>query len=209
MPRTANCHSLRHTAGSQWIVAGVDLLTLSRRLGARLRILHDGCLRTHADRATGACGRGARPLDRVIGPRMAPEWPHLSHPNGRGRRKALMNVGAPKGVRTPVSTLKGCCKGGPPIPSCIAEYQNVPVHMAISTSGPSAVPRRYVQYHPTWPQHGPKCPYPIHAGSVTSGDQLYRFRERTHVRAAGGLGTTPARQSPTHARAAAPAFCLY
>ena len=107
VPRTANCHSLRHTAGSQWIVAGVDLLTLSRRLGARLRILHDGCLRTHADRATGACGRGARPLDRVIGPRMAPEWPHLRHPNGRGRRKILVNVGAPKGVRTPVSTLKG------------------------------------------------------------------------------------------------------
>ena len=32
-PRTVNFHSLRHTAASQWIRAGVDLLTVSRRLG--------------------------------------------------------------------------------------------------------------------------------------------------------------------------------
>ena len=32
-PRTVNFHSLRHTAASQWIKAGVDLLTVSRRLG--------------------------------------------------------------------------------------------------------------------------------------------------------------------------------
>ena len=28
-----NFHTLRHTAASQWILAGVDLLTVSRRLG--------------------------------------------------------------------------------------------------------------------------------------------------------------------------------
>ena len=32
-PGTVNFHSLRHTAASQWIKAGVDLLTVSRRLG--------------------------------------------------------------------------------------------------------------------------------------------------------------------------------
>ncbi len=32
-PDTVNFHSLRHTAASQWIKAGVDLLTVSRRLG--------------------------------------------------------------------------------------------------------------------------------------------------------------------------------
>ena len=46
-------------------------------------------------------------LDREIGPRLAPRWCHSSQPNERGWPKALVNVGAPKGVRTPVSTLKG------------------------------------------------------------------------------------------------------
>ena len=32
-PREVNFHTLRHTAASQWILAGVDLLTVSRRLG--------------------------------------------------------------------------------------------------------------------------------------------------------------------------------
>ena len=32
-PKEVNIHTLRHTAASQWIVAGVDLLTVSRRLG--------------------------------------------------------------------------------------------------------------------------------------------------------------------------------
>ncbi len=32
-PATVNFHALRHTAASQWIKAGVDLLTVSRRLG--------------------------------------------------------------------------------------------------------------------------------------------------------------------------------
>ena len=32
-PRDVNFHTLRHTAASQWILAGVELLTVSRRLG--------------------------------------------------------------------------------------------------------------------------------------------------------------------------------
>ena len=59
-PREVNVHTLRHTAASQWIRAGVDLLTVSRRLGHASPILHLGRLRTHADRTTGPRGLGAR-----------------------------------------------------------------------------------------------------------------------------------------------------
>ena len=82
-------------------------MAVSRRLGhASASVAED----VYGHLLTGQqcpAARGARPLDRVIGPRMAPRWPHSSQLNERGRRKTLVNIGAPKGAKTPVSTLRG------------------------------------------------------------------------------------------------------
>ena len=63
-PGTVNFHSLRHTAASQWIRAGVDLLTVSRRLG------HGSAAFTmdvYGHLLSGQQGAAASALDHLIG----------------------------------------------------------------------------------------------------------------------------------------------
>ena len=59
-----NFHSLRHTAASQWILAGVDLLTVSRRLGhASASFTMD----VYGHLLSGQQGPAAEALDHLIG----------------------------------------------------------------------------------------------------------------------------------------------
>ena len=63
-PREVNFHTLRHTAASQWIRAGVDLLTVSRRLGhAQASFTMD----VYGHMLTGQQGPAAEALDHLIG----------------------------------------------------------------------------------------------------------------------------------------------
>ena len=63
-PREVNVHTLRHTAASQWIRAGVDLLTVSRRLG---HASPSFTLGVYAHMLTGQQGPAAEALDHLIG----------------------------------------------------------------------------------------------------------------------------------------------
>ena len=58
-----NVHTLRHTAASQWIRAGVDLLTVSRRLG---HASPSFTLGVYAHMLTGQQGPAAEALDHLI-----------------------------------------------------------------------------------------------------------------------------------------------
>ena len=63
-PREVNFHALRHTAASQWIAAGVDLLTVSRRLGHASASF---TLDVYAHMLPGQQGPAAEALDHLIG----------------------------------------------------------------------------------------------------------------------------------------------
>ena len=62
-PREVNFHTLRHTAASQWIAAGVDLLTVSRRLGHASASF---TLDVYAHELMGQQGPAAKALDHLI-----------------------------------------------------------------------------------------------------------------------------------------------
>ena len=63
-PREVNFHSLRHTAASQWILAGVELLTVSRRLGhAQASFTMD----VYGHMLPGQQNQAAGALDHLIG----------------------------------------------------------------------------------------------------------------------------------------------
>ena len=63
-PREVNFHTLRHTAASQWIAAGADLLTVSRRLGHASASF---TLDVYGHMLTGQQGPAAEALDHLIG----------------------------------------------------------------------------------------------------------------------------------------------
>ena len=63
-PREVNFHTLRHTAASQWIAKGVDLLTVSRRLGHASASF---TLDVYAHMLPGQQGPAAEALDHLIG----------------------------------------------------------------------------------------------------------------------------------------------
>ena len=63
-PREVNFHTLRHTAASQWIAKGVDLLTVSRRLGHASASF---TLDLYGHMLPGQQGPAAEALDHLIG----------------------------------------------------------------------------------------------------------------------------------------------